>query len=470
MCLPERMIVMTNKEEQLLLKREKGYDKPNQNEKRKVFDFSEDYKEFIKVAKTERTSVKKSIELLEKEGFKKFERGMKLKAGDKVYFENRGKALVAAKIGKGSVKDGLSLVGAHVDSPRLDLKPIPLFETDGMLYIKTHYYGGIKKFQWPVMPLSMYGTVALKNGKTVDIVIGEDKNDPVFVITDILPHLGVAQMKKTGPEIITAEQLNAIGATIPYDDEDAKEKIKLNFMSILNRKYKITEEDLISADISLVPAFEPRDTALDGSLVAAYGHDDRVCAYTGLKALLDSKVTDKTQMLLLADREEVGSMGNTGMESNFLMYVVEELCEIDNSKLRDALSNTTCLSADVCAAYDPMFAEVFEKNNSMFLNGGVALMKYTGARGKSGSSEAGAELIAKIRNIFDKGLVKWQIGELGKTDEGGGGTIAQIVANLGADVIDCGVPLLSMHSPYEVASKYDIYMAYKGYKAFFENN
>ena len=241
-------------------------------------------------------------------------------------------------------------------------------------------------------------------------------------------------------------------------------------MSILNRKYKITEEDLISADISLVPALEPRDAALDSSLIAAYGHDDRVCAYTGLKALLESKITDKTQMLLLSDREEVGSMGNTGMESNFLEYAVEELCEIDNSKLRDALSNTTCLSADVCAAYDPMFAEVFEKNNSMFLNGGVALMKYTGARGKSGSSEASAELLAKIRNIFDKGLVKWQIGELGKTDEGGGGTIAQIVANLGADVIDCGVPLLSMHAPYEIAAKYDIYMAYKGYKAFFENN
>jgi len=460
---------MTNKET-LLLKKEKGYDKPNPAEKKKIFDFCDDYKEFIRTAKTERTFVKKSIEALEEAGFKKFSREADLKPGDKIYFENRGKALIAVKMGKENVDKGVSLVGAHVDSPRLDLKPIPLFESDGALYIKTHYYGGIKKYQWPVIPLAMYGTVALKNGKTVDIVIGEDKDDPVFVISDILPHLGVNQMKKTGMEIITAEQLNAIGATIPFDDEDEKEKIKLNFMYLLNKKYNITEEDLISADISLVPNLEPRDVGLDRSLIAAYGHDDRVCAYTGIKALIESKDSEKTQMVLLSDREEVGSMGNTGMESNFFEFALEELCEKAGCKLRDALSNTCCLSADVCAAYDPMFAEVFEKNNSMFLNGGVALMKYTGSRGKSGSSEAGAELIAKIRKIFDKGLVKWQIGELGKTDEGGGGTIAQIVANLGADVIDCGVPLLSMHAPYEVAAKYDIYMAYKGYKAFFENN
>ncbi len=461
---------MSKKEDLLLMKKEKGYDKSNANEKKKIFDFSEEYKSFIGSAKTERTFVKKSIETLENEGFKKFSRDMDLKAGDKVYFENRGKALIAAVIGTEGLDKGISLVGAHVDSPRLDLKPIPLFESDGALYIKTHYYGGIKKYQWPIIPLSMVGTVALKNGKTVDIEIGEDKDDPVFVISDILPHLGVNQMKKTGMEIITAEQLNAIGATIPYDDEDAKEKIKLNFMYLLNKKYGITEEDLISADISLVPNMLPRDAALDRSLVAAYGQDDRVCAYTGLKAICDARKVKKTMMLLLADREEVGSMGNTGMESNFFEYTVSELCEKQDVKLRDALSNTTCLSADVCAAYDPTFAEVFEKNNSMFLNGGIALMKYTGSRGKSGSSEAGAELIARVRSIFEKGLVKWQIGELGKTDEGGGGTIAQIVANLGADVIDCGVPLLSMHAPYEVAAKYDIYMAYKGYKAFYENN
>lgn len=461
---------MTKKEEALLLKKEKGYDKPNQTEKKKVFDFSEGYKEFIGTAKTERVFVNETVKLLEANRFKKYSRSMKLKAGDKIYFENRGKALIAVKMGEESVENGISLVGAHIDSPRLDLKPIPLFENEGILYIKTHYYGGIKKYQWPIISLSMYGTAVLKNGKTIDIVIGEDKDDPVFVISDILPHLGVAQYKKPVGEFIPAEQLNAIGATIPYDDADAKEKVKLNFMHLLNQKYKITEEDLISAEITLVPNMAPRDAALDRSLIAAYGQDDRVCAYTGLKALLDSRSSKKTQMLLLADKEEIGSMGNTGMQSNFFEFTLEELCEKAGCRLRDALVNTCCLSADVCAAYDPMFAEVFERNNSVFLNGGVAFMKYTGSRGKSGSSDASAELLGKLRGMFDKGLVKWQIGELGKTDEGGGGTIAQFVANLGCDVIDCGVPLLSMHAPYEVSAKYDVYMAYKGYKVFFENN
>ena len=454
--------------ENLLLKREKGYDKPIKTEKKKVFDFCEGYKEFIKGAKTERVFVKDAVKLLEQNGFKKFERGMDLKENDKIYFENRGKALIAVKMGKKPLSEGLSLVGAHIDSPRLDLKPIPLFESDGQLFIKTHYYGGIKKYQWPIIPLSLFGTVVLKSGKCVDVVIGEDEKDPVFVISDILPHLGASQAKKTGSEIIHPEQLNAIGATIPYEDEEIKERIILNFLNILNKKYGIAEEDLICAELTLVPQFAPKYAALDGSLVAAYGQDDRVCAYAGLIALFDAKPYEKTQMLLLSDKEEIGSMGNTGMQSNFFEFTLEELCESQNVKLRDALTNTACLSADVCAAYDPNFAEVFEKNNSVFLNGGVAVMKYTGARGKSGSSDASAEFLGKIRSVFDKANVKWQIGELGKTDEGGGGTIAQFVANLGCDVIDCGVPLLSMHSPYEVAAKYDIYMAYKGYKAFFE--
>ena len=459
---------MSVKSDMLLMKKEKGYDKPNQTERKKVFDFCEGYKDFIGKAKTERVFVKETIALLEKEGFKKFERDMDLKCGDKIYFENRNKALIAVKIGKKSLKEGISLIGAHIDSPRLDLKPIPLFEADGQLYIKTHYYGGIKKYQWPIIPLSLFGTAVLKSGKTVDIVIGEDKDDPIFVISDILPHLGNSQYKKPVSEFIHPEQLNAIGATIPYDDEDAKEKIKLNFMSILNKKYGICEEDLITAELTLVPSFMPKDAALDKSLVAAYGQDDRVCAYAGLIALLDAKPDSRTQMLLLADKEEIGSMGNTGMQSNFFEFTLEELCEKEGVKLRDALTNTECLSADVCAAYDPSFPEVFEKNNSVFLNGGVALMKYTGSRGKSGSSDASAEFVGKIRSIFDKGNVKWQIGELGKTDEGGGGTIAQFVANLGCDVIDCGVALLSMHSPYEVSAKYDVYMAYKSYRVFFE--
>ncbi len=459
---------MTNKEELLLMKKEMGYDSVTQSQKKKIFDFSEGYKEFIGKAKTERVFVKDTISLLEKEGFKKFTPDMKLKQGDKVYFENRKRALIAVKMGKKSLSEGVSMVGAHIDSPRLDLKPIPLYEAENTLYIKTHYYGGIKKYQWPIIPLSMFGTVVLKNGKTVDIVIGEDEKDPIFVITDILPHLGNAQYKKTPAEIIHPEQLNAIGATIPYEDKEASNRVKLNFLNIINKKYNITEEDFICAEITLVPALKPRDAAIDSSLVAAYGQDDRVCAYTGLMALLDSKEEAKTQLLLLADKEEVGSMGNTGMQSKFFEFTLEALCENQGVKLREALWNTECLSADVCAAYDPNFPEVYEKNNSVFLNGGVSIMKYSGARGKSGTSDASAELIGKIRGIFDKSGVKWQIGELGKTDEGGGGTIAQFVANLGCEVIDCGVALLSMHSPYEVASKYDIYMTYKAYKAFYE--
>lgn len=460
---------MTAKEEQLLLKRSFGYDNGTTAERKKIFDFSEGYKEVLNYAKTERRFIKKAVEILEENGFVPFSRKQALKEGDKVYFTNRGLSLIAAIIGSGSLKDGVHLVASHVDSPRLDLKPIPLYESDGAMYIKTHYYGGIKKYQWTSVPLCLMGTVALKNGKTVEVSIGEDKDDPVFVIADLLPHLGKNQMKKTLDEGVEAEQLNPIGATIPYADEEAKEKIKLNFVDMLYKKYKITEADLISADLTLVPAMDARDAALDRSLVAAYGQDDRICAYTSLMAMLDSKPSAHTKVLLLADREEVGSMGNSGTKAGFLRYSLEELAEKFNVKIRDLLSNTACLSADVCAAYDPNYPDAFEKNNSVFINGGTAMMKYTGARGKSGSSEASAEFVGKIRAMFDKGNVKWQIGELGRTDFGGGGTVAQYIANLGADVIDCGTPILSMHSPYEIASKYDLYMSYKGYKVFYEN-
>lgn len=456
-------------EQQLLRKKGLGYDIPNPQEKKKIFSYAEGYMEFLGEAKTERAFVKKAVALLEEAGFKSFSRRQSLNPGDKIYFINRDRALIAAVIGSESLKNGINLVASHVDSPRLDLKPIPLYESDGALYIKTHYYGGIKKYQWVTIPLSLMGTVALKSGKTVDISIGQDPEDPVFVISDILPHLGRAQSKKTCDEIIEAEQLNAFGATIPFDDEEAKEKIKLNFLYLLNKKYKITEEDLISADLCLVPAVMPRDIGLDRSLIGGYGQDDRVCAYASLKALLDSRESKKTVMMYFADREEVGSMGNSGCKSAFLVNVIEELAEKMNVKVRDVLSNTVCLSADVCAAYDPNFPEAFEKGNSLYLNGGTAFMKYTGARGKSGSSEASAELIAHIRKLFDKGNVKWQIGELGKTDFGGGGTVAQYIANLGAEVVDSGVPVISMHSPYEVTSKYDVYMTYKGYKVFYEN-
>lgn len=467
--LKEDLQMAVKKNEKLLFQREKGYDKPSPTEKKKIFEFSDGYLGFLDRAKTERTFVKKAVHALEAEGFKAFNRKGDLKPGDKVYMLNRDRALIAIKVGSGSLKNGVNLVGAHVDSPKLDFKPIPLFEQDGFLFLKTHYYGGIKKYQWPAMPLCLYGTVVLKNGKKIDICIGEDPEDPIFTITDLLPHLANTQMGKKLSEGIHAEQLNAIGATIPMDVEDVKEKIKYHFMYLLNKKYKITEADLISADMTLVPAFGFRSVGLDESLVGGYGQDDRVCAYTGLKAILDSKDSASTQVLLLADREEVGSMGNTGMESRFLEHSLEEIADKLNCKMRDVLSNSRCVSADVCAGYDPNFPEVFEKNNSVFLNGGIAIMRYTGARGKSGSSEANAEFTAQIRNIFETGNVMWQVGELGKTDEGGGGTIAQYVANLGLDVIDCGVPVLSMHSPFEVTSKFDVYMAYKGYKAFLES-
>ncbi|MBQ4109311.1 MAG: aminopeptidase [Clostridia bacterium] len=458
---------MSAKEQELLMKKELGYDSFDSDLTKNVMDFAELYKDFMVNTFTERTFVAKSVQLLEENGYKKYERGMSLNSGDKIYFPNRGRALIAVEIGTESLGSGVNLVGSHVDSPKLDLKPVPLMEADGCMLIKTHYYGGIKKYNWTAIPLALIGTVALKTGETVDVSIGLDEQDTVFTISDLLPHLASKQMQKKMSEGITGEQLNAVGATIPFDDEDAKEKIKLNFIYLLNEKYNITEADLISADLCLVPAFKLKDVGLDRSLLGGYGQDDRVCAYTSLKALLDSKPSDKTKVVLFSDREEVGSMGNTGMESKFLENTLEELADCFGVKLRDILTNTVCLSSDVCAAYDPNYAEVFEKNNTPFLNGGVAFMKYTGARGKSGSSEASAELVSKIRAMLDDNDVKWQIGELGKVDEGGGGTIAQMVANLGADVIDCGVPLWSMHSPFEISSKYDVYMAYKAYKVFF---
>ena len=458
---------MSVEEKELLMKKDSGYSTADSDLINTIMEFSESYKNFMTDTFTERAFVKKSVKLLEENGYKKYEIGMDLKCGEKVYFPNRGRALIAVEIGSECISKGVNLVGSHVDSPRLDLKPIPLLESDGCMLIKTHYYGGIKKYNWTAIPLALMGTVAMKNGNTVEISIGLNDEDPVFTISDLLPHLASKQMQKKMSEGISGEQLNAVGATIQYDNEDEKEKIKLNFMYLLNSKYGITEADLISADLCLVPAFKLKDVGLDRSLLGGYGQDDRVCAYTSLKALIDSKPSKKTKVVLFSDREEVGSMGNTGMESKYLENTLEELADCFGVKLRDILTNTVCLSSDVCAAYDPNYSEVFEKNNTPFLNGGVAFMKYTGARGKSGSSEASAELVSKIRNMLDENDVKWQIGELGKVDEGGGGTIAQMVANLGADVIDCGVPLWSMHSPFEISSKADVYMAYKAYNVFF---
>lgn len=443
--------------------------------KAEIFDFCEDYRKFINEAKTEREACECVCRELTKAGFEPLEEKKKLSAGDRVYTVNRGKGVFAAVIGSEDITNGISLVGAHIDSPRLDLKPNPLYEDGGMAYFKTHYYGGIKKYQWTAIPLSIHGVAALTDGTQIKISIGEDENDPVFCVTDLLPHLATKQMTKKMTEAIPGESLNVLLGNIACDDEEVKEGIKLNILKILNEKYDICEEDFLSSEIEVVPAFEARDMGLDRSMIGGYGQDDRVCAYTALRALMEVKKPKKTAVCLLVDKEEVGSMGSTGMQSRYFENVMAKICSLTSDNyndivLRDTLSNSTCLSADVGAAFDPNYADVTDKNNCAIFGGGIFLTKYTGSRGKGGASDASAELVAKIRRIFNDNDVKWQIGEMGKVDAGGGGTIAQFVANLDMDVIDAGTPLLSMHSPYEVASKFDIFMTYKGYREFFKNN
>lgn len=444
-------------------------------ERKEIFDFCEDYRQFISKAKTEREFCDDTCRILEQNGFVSLQAVKTLKPGDKVFAVNRGKGVCAAVIGKNSMTEGINLVGAHIDSPRLDLKPNPLYEEQGIAYFKTHYYGGIKKYQWTTMPLSIHGVVVLQDGTQINIVIGEDANDPVFCVTDLLPHLATQQMAKKMNEAIAGESLNVILGNICSEDEEAKESVKHNILTLLNEKYGIKEEDLLSSEIEVVPAYEARDVGLDRSMIGGYGQDDRVCAYTALRAILDVKKPEKTAICLLVDKEEVGSMGATGMQSRYFENIMAKLCSMTEETysdlfLRECLSNSTCLSADVGAALDPNYPDVSEKRNSAILNCGILLTKYTGSRGKGGASDASAELVAKIRKIFNETGVHWQIGELGKVDAGGGGTIAQFVANLDMDVIDAGVPLLSMHSPFEIAGKLDIYMTYRGYLEFYRNN
>lgn len=459
-------------EDKLLYENKNAFGDASEKEKAEIFDFCEDYKKFINESKTEREFCVNSCRELANAGFVPLSSKKSLKAGDKVYTVNRGKGIIAAVIGKKDITDGINLVGAHIDSPRLDLKPNPLYEDNGIAYFKTHYYGGIKKYQWTAIPLTIHGVAALADGTQIKIVIGEDKNDPVFCVSDLLPHLAAKQMSKKASETVSGEALNVMLGNIACDDPDVKEGVKYNILKMLNEKYDITEEDLLSSEIEVVPAFEARDIGLDRSMIGAYGQDDRVCAYTALRAIIDIKKPEKTSVCLLVDKEEVGSMGATGMQSRHFENVIAKICSMSEKNynditLRETLSNSTCLSADVGAAFDPNYPEVSEKRNSAIFGGGIYLTKYTGSRGKGGASDASAELVAKIRKIFNDKGVKWQIGELGKVDEGGGGTIAQFVANLDMDVIDAGVALMSMHSPYEVSSKFDVYMTYKGYREFF---
>ena len=459
-----------NKElkDKLFIDKKSGWLNISEDEKKNIFSFSDDYINFLNKVKTEREASSFAKEELLKNGFKNICDVDKLSFGDKVFYVNRDKSLYAMVIGEDSIINGVNIVGAHIDSPRLDLKPNPLYEDSGFAYLKTHYYGGIKKYQWTTIPLEIRGVIVKSDGEKINISIGNDEDDPIFTITDLLPHLAVDQMEKKLKDGVEGEDLNIIVGNIPYDDKP--ESVKLNILNLLNEKYGITEIDFNSSELELVPNFKARSLGFDKSMVAAYGQDDRVCAYSSLRAILDIDKPKKSAVCILADKEEIGSVGNTGMCSHvFDTFMQEVLNKMDINKpglLEKVFCNSMMLSADVDGALDPMYASVSEKNNVSHLGHGLEMNKYTGSRGKSGASDANAEYVAKVRGIFESNNIKYQVSELGKVDTGGGGTIAYILANKGIDVIDCGVPVLSMHAPYEVTSKFDIYQAYMGYKTF----
>lgn len=438
------------------------------SETEKADAFCEEYKEFLNNAKTEREAVKFVEARAKYLGFTEFDRDKKYSAGDKVYVNNRGKSIILCIIGKKPLSEGTRLSAAHIDSPRLDLKPNPLYEDTDTAYFKTHYYGGIKKYQWTAIPLSLHGVIVKKDGTKAEVNIGEDDNDPKFVVTDLLPHLAQEQMKRTLGDAIRGEELNILIGSRPFNNDEDSERVKLNVMNILFEKYDVTESDFLSAELELVPAFKATDIGFDRSLIGSYGHDDRVCAYPAAEAIFNIENPEYTAITVLTDKEEIGSDGNTGLNSSYFKYFVADLAWTQNINYHTVLSNTKCLSADVNAAFDPTFPDVSERKNSSYINKGVVITKYTGARGKSGTSDASAEYMGKIRSLLDSENIVWQAGELGKVDAGGGGTVAMYLAALDIDVVDLGVPVLSMHAPFEVVAKYDVYMAYRAFKAFFE--
>ena len=445
----------------LFYEQKNGYDLINTQERIAVEDYSREYMDYLNRSRTEREAVVNAIAIAESKGFVPYVPGMELKPGMKLYKNNRGKALMLAVIGKKSLAEGSVIAGAHVDAPRLDLKQITMYESDEMCFFKTHYYGGIKKYQWVTIPLELHGVVALKSGEVVDVVIGREPGEPRFVITDLLPHLAADQMKKTMAEGITGEGLNILIGSAPYADE-GKDRVKYAVMSILYDMYGITEEDFLSAELTAVPAYDVCEVGLDRSLIGGYAHDDRVCAFAELKAIFDVEEPEKTCVCILADKEEVGSDGVSGMQSAAFDCFMEDLCESQGVSLRRCYENSFCLSADVCNAYDPLYPEVSEKRSDSKINYGMGICKFTGSRGKYGTSDASAEIVAYLRRIFAENGVVWQMAELGKVDQGGGGTIAKFMANRNIDTIDAGVPVLSMHAPFEVVAKFDCYMTYKG--------
>lgn len=448
-------------------KRTNVYETADEKTMKAIFDYAEGYKKFLGECKTEREACAYIVEEAEKNGYKPFDFSEKVQKGDKLYYNNRGKAVFIIKIGTGDVKkDGIRIVGSHIDNPRLDLKQVPLYEDNGVAFAKTHYYGGIRKYQWATIPLALHGVVAKKNGEVVSVKIGEEDSDPVFYVSDLLPHLAAKQNAKTLGEAIEGENLNIWLGNIPYGEKEDDKTVKKNLLKILEEKYGIEEEDFLSAELSLTPSFKPKDIGFDRALVGGYGHDDRVCSYAAFTAAFDTESDKQTSITLLVDKEEIGSEGSTGMQCCLLRDIIDVIADsfgITSAAVRVA---SKCLSADVNASFDPNFPEVSEKLNATFLSCGAGITKYTGARGKSGSNDASAEYVAFLRKLFEDNGVVYQTGELGKVDAGGGGTIAKFVANMNIDTIDIGVPVISMHSPYEVISKADLYMNYLAFKAF----
>ena len=454
---------------QLFSTKKNGYDKLDAAELSAMEAYCDSYKAFLDAGKTERLCAAETVRLAEEKGYRPYVRGMAIKPGDKVYLCNRGKSVMLAHIGKKSLAGGAQIAAAHIDSPRLDLKPNPLYEESELAYFKTHYYGGLRKYQWVTIPLELRGVVALKDGTSVAVNIGADEGDARLVITDLLPHLGQEQSKKPLAEAVPGETLNLLLGSRPIGDEEDTGRVKLAVMKLLHEKYGITEDDFTSAELEAVPAVKACDIGLDRSMIGAYGHDDRVCGYAALKALLDLEETpEKTAVCVLADKEEIGSDGVTGMQSAAFDTFMEDLCDAQDVPVRVCFEKSFCLSADVTAAYDPDYAEVYEKRNAALVNYGIGLCKYTGTRGKSGASDADAETVAYVRRLFDDADVIWQIAELGKVDAGGGGTVAMYMANRNITTLDAGVPVLSMHAPFEVVAKLDCYETYKGMKAVYQ--
>ena len=464
---------MSKKTQEEILKEELFYTPKNayyvcdDKEIAKVGKFCEGYIDFLNACRTEREANAFVKALAKKNGYTEFNPKGKYKAGDKVYYDVHNKSLILATFGKKSIKYGTKIVAAHIDSPRLDLKPNPLYEDEELGYFKTHYYGGIKKYQWPTVPLALHGVIYRKDGSYVTVRIGDEAGDPKFVITDLLPHLD--REDRSMRKVIAGEALNILIGSRPFGKEKGDRLVKLNLMKLLNEKFGIVESDFLSAELEAVPAYPATDIGFDRSLIGSYGHDDRVCAYPAVMAAFDAKKPEYTTVTVITDKEETGSDGNTGLQSAYLKQFISDLGALEKVPGRDVLRASECLSADVNAGYDPTFSQAFEKNNSAYLNKGIVLTKYTGSGGKGGTNDANAEFVSKIRTIFDKSATVWQVGELGKVDEGGGGTVAKYIANLGVSVVDVGVPVLSMHAPFEIVAKTDVYMAWKGFKAFLES-